>query len=46
MPGGREVTGLAEDLGNDGTLLVRSDDGTERSLSAGDVVHVRAGNAG
>ncbi|HEX7658821.1 MAG TPA: biotin--[acetyl-CoA-carboxylase] ligase [Pseudonocardiaceae bacterium] len=46
VPGGREVTGLAEDLGNDGTLLVRSDDGTERSLSAGDVVHVRAGNAG
>jgi BirA family biotin operon repressor/biotin-[acetyl-CoA-carboxylase] ligase len=46
LPGPAEVVGLATGLGDDGTLLVRADNGVERVLSAGDVVHVRAGNAG
>lgn len=46
LPGSAEVVGLATGLGDDGTLLVRADNGVEHVLSAGDVVHVRAGNAG
>ncbi len=34
-------TGVAIGLEPDGTLVVRTDDGSERSVSAGDVVHLR-----
>jgi BirA family biotin operon repressor/biotin-[acetyl-CoA-carboxylase] ligase len=39
---GRAMTGTATGVGRDGSLLLRADDGTDRSVSAGDVVHLRA----
>lgn len=36
-----QVTGVATSLTGDGTLLVKTDDGAERPVSAGDVVHLR-----
>jgi BirA family biotin operon repressor/biotin-[acetyl-CoA-carboxylase] ligase len=42
LPGGRELHGVAEDVDDDGRLVVRSaEDGTPTIVSAGDVVHVR-----
>ncbi|MFD1504367.1 biotin--[acetyl-CoA-carboxylase] ligase [Georgenia yuyongxinii] len=43
LPGGIEVTGTATALDNDGHLLLRTPEGTERTVRAGDVRHVRAG---
>ena len=40
LPGGRELVGSAEDVDDDGRLLVRAD-GEVHTVSAGDVVHVR-----
>jgi BirA family transcriptional regulator, biotin operon repressor / biotin---[acetyl-CoA-carboxylase] ligase len=40
LPGGRELVGTAEDVDDDGRLLVRAD-GELQTVSAGDVVHVR-----
>ena len=42
LPGGRELHGVAEDIDDDGRLVVRSaEDGSPTIVSAGDVVHVR-----
>ena len=42
LPGGRELHGVAEDVDDDGRLVVRSaPDGAPTIVSAGDVVHVR-----
>jgi BirA family biotin operon repressor/biotin-[acetyl-CoA-carboxylase] ligase len=42
LPGDRELHGVAEDVDDDGRLVVRSaEDGRPRTVSAGDVVHVR-----
>lgn len=41
LPGGGEVTGVAEALAADGGLLVRDAGGTEHHVLAGDVRHVR-----
>jgi BirA family biotin operon repressor/biotin-[acetyl-CoA-carboxylase] ligase len=40
LPGGRRLVGLAEDVDEDGRLVVRGEDGPE-TVGAGDVVHVR-----
>jgi BirA family transcriptional regulator, biotin operon repressor / biotin---[acetyl-CoA-carboxylase] ligase len=40
-PDGTTSTGLATGVDDNGTLVVREDDGRERRWSAGDVVHVR-----
>ncbi|WNB84977.1 biotin--[acetyl-CoA-carboxylase] ligase [Cellulomonas sp. ATA003] len=42
LPGGEHVTGLATGLAVDGALRVRDAAGSERSVRAGDVRHVRA----
>jgi BirA family biotin operon repressor/biotin-[acetyl-CoA-carboxylase] ligase len=39
---GRTLTGVATGVGPDGTLLLRTADGADHTLSAGDVVHLRA----
>lgn len=39
---GRTLTGVATGVGQDGGLLLRTADGTDHTLSAGDVVHLRA----
>jgi BirA family biotin operon repressor/biotin-[acetyl-CoA-carboxylase] ligase len=36
-----EVVGVAEDVAEDGALLVRTSSGTVRRVYAGDVVHLR-----
>lgn len=41
LPGG-ELTGIATRLSDDGTLVIKTDDGTEQAVSAGDVVHLRS----
>jgi BirA family biotin operon repressor/biotin-[acetyl-CoA-carboxylase] ligase len=41
LPHGAEITGTATTVDSDGQLVVRGDDGAERRVSAGDVVHVR-----
>jgi BirA family biotin operon repressor/biotin-[acetyl-CoA-carboxylase] ligase len=41
LPGGGELTGAVTTVDNDGQLVIRTADGTEHRLSAGDVVHVR-----
>ncbi len=41
LTGGGEVTGEAYGFGHDGSLLVRGDDGSVRSLHSGDVHHLR-----
>jgi BirA family transcriptional regulator, biotin operon repressor / biotin---[acetyl-CoA-carboxylase] ligase len=38
---GSEIEGTGSYLEGDGTLVVRTDDGTDHSVSAGDVVHLR-----
>jgi BirA family biotin operon repressor/biotin-[acetyl-CoA-carboxylase] ligase len=41
LPGGATLSGIAADIDTDGRLLVELPDGSIRSVSAGDVVHVR-----
>ncbi|HEY0804924.1 MAG TPA: biotin--[acetyl-CoA-carboxylase] ligase [Pseudonocardiaceae bacterium] len=41
LPSG-DVTGVATHLADDGTLVVKTDDGAEHLVSAGDVVHLRS----
>ena len=41
LPGGGELIGDAVDVDNDGLLVIRSADGSDHRVSAGDVVHVR-----
>jgi BirA family biotin operon repressor/biotin-[acetyl-CoA-carboxylase] ligase len=41
LPNGQEITGAATTVDGDGQLVVRTADGTERRVSAGDVLHVR-----
>jgi BirA family biotin operon repressor/biotin-[acetyl-CoA-carboxylase] ligase len=41
LPDGRDFAGTATTVDNDGQLVVRTADGTERRVSAGDVLHVR-----
>jgi BirA family transcriptional regulator, biotin operon repressor / biotin---[acetyl-CoA-carboxylase] ligase len=41
LPGGGAVTGAVTTVDNDGQLVIRTADGAENRLSAGDVVHVR-----
>lgn len=42
LPDGTSVVGMAVDVDVDGQLLVKLDDGTPKSVSAADVVHLRA----
>ncbi|HWC81245.1 MAG TPA: biotin--[acetyl-CoA-carboxylase] ligase [Pseudonocardiaceae bacterium] len=42
LPGQAELLGVAESLEDDGTLVLRTEDGRPRAVSAGDVVHLRA----
>jgi BirA family biotin operon repressor/biotin-[acetyl-CoA-carboxylase] ligase len=42
LPGAPALVGVAEDVDDDGRLLVRDDVGADHALAAGDVVHVRA----
>lgn len=46
LPGGATLEGTAVGLEADGALRVRSGDGTETVLRAGDVVHVRRADGG
>jgi BirA family biotin operon repressor/biotin-[acetyl-CoA-carboxylase] ligase len=41
MPDGDDVRGTATTVDNDGQLVIHTVDGTERRVSAGDVLHVR-----
>ncbi|UQU65620.1 biotin--[acetyl-CoA-carboxylase] ligase [Couchioplanes caeruleus] len=41
LPGGGEIAGVATTVDGAGQLMVRTADGAERGVSAGDVVHVR-----
>jgi BirA family biotin operon repressor/biotin-[acetyl-CoA-carboxylase] ligase len=41
LPGGMTVTGMAEDVDDDGRLLLLVTDGQRRAVAAGDVVHLR-----
>jgi BirA family biotin operon repressor/biotin-[acetyl-CoA-carboxylase] ligase len=41
LPTGDVLTGEATTVDADGQLVVRTPDGAERRVSAGDVVHVR-----
>ncbi|WP_229075694.1 biotin--[acetyl-CoA-carboxylase] ligase [Actinoplanes sp. DH11] len=41
LPGGGELTGEATTVDGDGQLVIRTADGTEHRVSAGDVLHVR-----
>ena len=41
LPGGETVEGTAGDIDQDGRLLITTDQGRERAVGAGDVVHVR-----
>jgi BirA family biotin operon repressor/biotin-[acetyl-CoA-carboxylase] ligase len=41
IPGGPDLEGTATTVDNDGQLVIRTADGTERRVSAGDVLHVR-----
>ncbi|MEV4704110.1 biotin--[acetyl-CoA-carboxylase] ligase [Actinoplanes sp. NPDC049316] len=41
LPGGGEIAGVATTVDGDGQLMVRTADGAERRVSAGDVLHVR-----
>lgn len=46
LPGAEPLDGVAERLDEDGRLLVRTPDGEERPVSAGDVLHVRNEDGG
>jgi BirA family biotin operon repressor/biotin-[acetyl-CoA-carboxylase] ligase len=41
LPGDRQLEGVAEEVDDDGRLVVRGADGSPTTVSAGDVVHVR-----
>jgi BirA family biotin operon repressor/biotin-[acetyl-CoA-carboxylase] ligase len=41
LPGGTQLTGIAEDVDPDGRLLLLEPAGHRRAVSAGDVVHLR-----
>jgi len=41
LPGGGEATGIATGVDADGRLVLRHQDGSQRTVAAGDVVHVR-----
>jgi BirA family biotin operon repressor/biotin-[acetyl-CoA-carboxylase] ligase len=41
LPGGGELTGEATSVDADGQLVIRTADGADRRVSAGDVLHVR-----
>jgi BirA family biotin operon repressor/biotin-[acetyl-CoA-carboxylase] ligase len=41
LPGGMVVAGMAEDVDEDGRLLLLGADGNRRAVAAGDVVHLR-----
>jgi BirA family biotin operon repressor/biotin-[acetyl-CoA-carboxylase] ligase len=41
LPTGDVLTGVATNVDADGQLAIRTDDGVERRVSAGDVLHVR-----
>ena len=41
LPGDRVLEGVAEEVDDDGRLVVRASDGAVTTVSAGDVVHVR-----
>jgi BirA family biotin operon repressor/biotin-[acetyl-CoA-carboxylase] ligase len=41
LPDGGEILGVADTVDGDGQLVVRTVDGAERRVSAGDVLHVR-----
>ena len=41
LPGRADLTGTAEDLDADGSLVIRTAAGTTQAVSAGDVVHLR-----
>ena len=43
LPGDRELVGRAVAVDGDGRLVVRTADGVEQAVGAGDVVHVRPG---
>ena len=42
MPDGSSITGVAVDVDAGGQLMIKLDDGTPKSISAGDVVHLKA----
>lgn len=42
LPDGSARTGLAADIDAHGELVIKGDDGTDSTVSAGDVVHLRA----
>jgi BirA family biotin operon repressor/biotin-[acetyl-CoA-carboxylase] ligase len=44
LPDGADRTGIAVGVASGGELIVRSDDGAETAVSAGDVVHLRTEN--
>ena len=42
LPGNRQLTGIAEDVDTDGSLLIREPDATSVTpISAGDIIHLR-----
>lgn len=43
LPGGDSLEGFALDVDAGGALLIRADDGSRRTVGAGDIVHLRAG---
>lgn len=47
LPGGRDVTGEAVAVDSDGRLVIATEDGVQRPVAAGDIVHLRGhGGAG
>ncbi|MGO1319748.1 MAG: biotin--[acetyl-CoA-carboxylase] ligase [Galactobacter sp.] len=46
LPGGKDLVGIAEDLGADGCLIVRDHHGERQHVHAGDVVHLRRADGG
>lgn len=46
LPGDRTLTGVAEDVDDDGRLLVRDEGGQRHTVAAGDIVHLRPAPAG
>ena len=46
LPGGGELVGDAADILDDGELVVRDDSGARRTVTAGDVRHLRAAEGG
>ena len=46
LPGGGELIGEAVDILDDGELVVRDESGRNRTVTAGDVRHLRAVDGG